>query len=254
MKIDKSPPIINHKIINNQLQQLQQRLAHTLTDIETTAIADASVLIAITNEDNPKILLTRRASHMKSHAGEVSFAGGKYESTDTTNIATALRETYEETNLDPNCLQIIGQLKTQTSKSGLSVRPIVAIMPAEERLSQPLIAEESEIARIFWMNLQWLITAPTQDYRVTVPIKQSVKQPAKQSAIQTNNHQADKQKADKQQTSNHQTNTYVNVQMDTPSWQVQGEIVWGLTGRIIANMLKVGFDRHVEWYYHLVTE
>lgn len=39
--------------------------------------ADAAVLIAITNEDDPKVLLTRRSVYLSNHAGEVSFLAEK---------------------------------------------------------------------------------------------------------------------------------------------------------------------------------
>ena len=37
----------------------------------------------------------------------------------------------------------------------------------------------------------------------------------------------------------------------TPSWQVDGETVWGLTGRVIASLLETGFDRQLDWYYRI---
>ncbi len=152
--------------MNPQLAQLKQRLAPTLADVDNTEVAEASILIAITDEDIPKLLLTRRASHMNSHAGEVAFAGGKHEPQDKDNITTALRETFEETNLSPSQVQVIGQLKQEKAKSGISVRPIVAIIPP----NQNLIAEESEIARIFWVELAWLLATPTVDYQITTKI------------------------------------------------------------------------------------
>ena len=51
--------------------------------------ADAAVLIAITNEDNPKVLLTRRSVYLSNHAGEVYFPGGKRDPQDTSNIVVA---------------------------------------------------------------------------------------------------------------------------------------------------------------------
>ncbi len=199
--------------MNPLLTQLKERLSPTLADIDKTEIADASILIAITDEDTPKLLLTRRASHMNSHAGEVAFAGGKHEPEDKSNIATALRETFEEINLLPSEVQIIGQLQSQKSKSGLSVRPIVAIIPPQ----QNLIAEESEIARIFWVELAWLLATPTIDYQITTKVFGE------------------------------------KVTLVTPSWQTDdNEIIWGLTGRIIGDLLKVGFDKKVEHYFRLV--
>lgn len=54
------------------IQLLQQRLRFS----KRIQRADAAVLIAITQEQQPKVLLTRRSLHLSQHAGEVSFPGG----------------------------------------------------------------------------------------------------------------------------------------------------------------------------------
>ncbi|MFC6204566.1 NUDIX hydrolase [Psychrobacter urativorans] len=189
--------------------------ARILNTLYQTPIADASILVAITHELRPKILLTRRAVHMNSHAGEVSCAGGRYEIGDGNNVVTALREACEETALPPSKVQIIGQLPIQTSKSGMSVRPIVALIEPD----LVLVPELGEISRIFWADFERLITQPTVEYTVQ-----------------------------------YRTQDQLSEQMATlltPSWQVDGETVWGLTGRVLASLLETGFDRQLEWYYRI---
>ena len=185
--------------------------ARILDNLYKTPIADASILVAITNEIRPRLLLTRRAAHMNSHAGEVSCAGGKYEYADGNNVVTALREACEETALPPNKVQLLGQLPIQTSKSGMSVRPIVALIEPD----LILVPELGEISRIFWADFETLITQPTVEYSVEY---------AMQGRAAT---------------------------LLTPSWQIDGETVWGLTGRVLASLLETGFDRQLEWYYHI---
>ncbi len=89
----------------------------------------AVVLIAITNENNPKVLLTRRSIHMNNHAGKFLFPGGKRDPSDTSNIVVALREAQEETALNPFDVQLLGDLPMQRARSGLSVKPIVGLIP-----------------------------------------------------------------------------------------------------------------------------
>ena len=185
-----------------------------LQSLYQTPIADASILVAITNELRPKLLLTRRAAHMSSHAGEVSCAGGRYEYTDGNNVITALREACEETALPPNKVQLLGQLPTQTSKSGMSVRPIVALIEPD----LVLVPELGEISRIFWADFERLITQPTVEYKVEYRLQDHLEHTAT---------------------------------LLTPSWQVDGETVWGLTGRVIASLLETAFDRQLEWYYRM---
>ena len=187
------------------------RSARILDSLYQTPIADASILVAITHERHPKLLLTRRAAHMNSHAGEVSCVGGKHEIGDGNNVVTALREACEETALPPNKVQLLGQLPIQVSKSGMSVRPIVALI-APDLL---LVPELGEISRIFWADFETLLTQPTVEYSIEYTLQD-------------------------------QTETLL-----TPSWQVDGETVWGLTGRVIASLLETGFDRQLDWYYRI---
>ncbi len=182
-----------------------------LNELHQTPIADASILVAITNEAKPRLLLTRRAANLTSHAGEVCCAGGKFEHGDGNNVVTALREACEETALSPSRVNIIGQLPPQLSKSGLSVRPIVALVDPD----LILVPELGEIARIFWADFGTLIQQPLTEYQIRYPIQG------------------------------------VPTTLVTPSFLVDGETVWGLTGRVIASLLEVGFDREFDWYYRL---
>ena len=93
-------------------QELQQRLRFSRSMRE----AHAAVLIAITDEAQPKVLLTRRSAYLNSHAGEVSFPGGKRDPQDTSNIVVALREAQEETALNPFDVELIGDLPMQKSQ------------------------------------------------------------------------------------------------------------------------------------------
>lgn len=190
------------------------RVKAILDHLIKTPNSDAAVLVLITNEPQPKMLLTRRAAHLSSHAGEVSFAGGKHDEGDGNNVVTALREACEETALPPNKAQIVGQLPTQISKKGLEVRPIVALVEPPVTY----VPELGEIARIFWGDFKKIITEPTCDY--VLPY-----------------------------TMGGQT-----IHIKTPCWKIDGEVVWGLTGRILASLLEVGFDRQIEWYYQPVEE
>ena len=98
------------------IQLLQQRLRFS----KRIQQADAAVLIAITQEVQPKVLLTRRSMQLSQHAGEVSFPGGKRDPSDTSNIVVALREAHEETALNPFDVKLLGDLPIQRARSGVS--------------------------------------------------------------------------------------------------------------------------------------
>jgi 8-oxo-dGTP pyrophosphatase MutT (NUDIX family) len=134
---------------------------------------DAAVLIPVTDETVPHIILTRRASHMSSHAGEVAFPGGKRDATDASIIATALRESREEIGLPEGRVEVIGKLDVFVSKVGLHVQPIIGMVKADEML----VPNPEEIESIFRVPVEFFLTEPvsyTHRFRfmgqeVTVP-------------------------------------------------------------------------------------
>lgn len=106
------------------LQQLLQRLPNDSAQHK----ADAAVLMAMTREDIPRLILTQRAAHLKSHAGEVAFPGGKCDKTDSSLIYTALREAQEEIALNPQDVEVVGELGIFTSRVGIKVKPIIGLL------------------------------------------------------------------------------------------------------------------------------
>lgn len=139
-------------------QRLQQRLRFS----KRIQPAHAAVLIAITQEDSPRILLTRRSLYMNNHAGEVSFPGGKRDAQDTSNIVVALREAQEETALNPFDVQLLGDLPMQKARNGMLVKPIVGLIPPDVNL----IPQPTEIDRIFFASLRQLLETPPTPYEV----------------------------------------------------------------------------------------
>ncbi len=113
----------------------------------------AAVLIAVTDEDSPKIIYTLRSNKVSSHQGEVSFPGGMQEESDTSLIMTALRESEEEIGLPQNCVEILGSLDTMVSRFNVSVTPFVGVIPREVELN----TTSQEIEACFRVPLSFLL-------------------------------------------------------------------------------------------------
>ena len=94
----------------------------------------AAVLLAVTEEDEPRLVYTLRSRHMRSHAGEVSFPGGRAEQTDPGPWDTALRESHEEIGLEPGLVRRLCQLTPSVSRFGLDVTPCVGLIAPDLRL------------------------------------------------------------------------------------------------------------------------
>lgn len=113
-------------------------------------LKSAAVLIPIvSNQGQLEVLLTKRASHLRHHPGQISFPGGKAEPSDQNLIATALRETQEEIGLKPENIQILGQLKSYQTISGYEITPIVAFAQKEQNYQ----FDDNEVAEVFHVPL-----------------------------------------------------------------------------------------------------
>lgn len=125
--------------------------------------ADAAVLIAIFCADEPEVLLTRRPAHMKSHAGEVAFPGGKREPADPHLTVTALRESEEEVALPRASVEVIGALKPARAKSGIRVLPVVGLVHGEP----DIVGNPEEVESLFRVPLRFFFeTQAERNHRI----------------------------------------------------------------------------------------
>jgi 8-oxo-dGTP pyrophosphatase MutT (NUDIX family) len=87
----------------------------------------AAVLVGVLQgRSGAEVILTKRASHLKHHPGQIAFPGGKQEKTDLTLEATALREAQEEIGLAPHLVRPLGRLPAHETVTGFLMTPILA--------------------------------------------------------------------------------------------------------------------------------
>jgi 8-oxo-dGTP pyrophosphatase MutT (NUDIX family) len=89
----------------------------------------AAVLVPIILGAEPSLLLTKRTSHLKKHAGQVSFPGGRIDREDADAEAAALREAREEIGLDPACVEIVGRMDDYVTGTGYRITPVLGLLP-----------------------------------------------------------------------------------------------------------------------------
>lgn len=108
----------------------------TLSPLEGTGVRASAVLCALYDEGGlAHVVLTRRAQHLRSHRGEVSFPGGGQDPGEHL-WDTARREAFEETALDPTTVECIGELDhRQTITSRSFIVPYVGVLPGRPDLT-----------------------------------------------------------------------------------------------------------------------
>ncbi|MBA6292543.1 CoA pyrophosphatase [Colwellia sp. MB3u-70] len=133
-------------------------------------LKSAAVLIPIASHQGQlEVVLTKRASHLTHHPGQISFPGGKVERYDDDMIATALRETQEEIGLHASCIDVLGQLKPYQTISGYEVTPIVAIISNNSSYQIDL----NEVSEVFHVPLSHFLQ---RQHHIQVPVYHAGKQ------------------------------------------------------------------------------
>ena len=99
------------------------------TAMGDASLPEAAVLVALTDEARPSVLLGRRGEHLKHHPGEIAFPGGKREPEDTTPWVTAKREALEEVGIPAEQVHPLGELQPLITRTGFEVHPCVARIP-----------------------------------------------------------------------------------------------------------------------------
>lgn len=98
------------------------------------------------------VLLTQRASHLKHHAAQVSFPGGRMETHDEDVRAAALRETHEEVGIEPHHIDVIGYLRSMPTITGFAVTPVVGLVNDVD-----LVIDRTEVDYAFEVPLKHLL-------------------------------------------------------------------------------------------------
>ena len=84
-------------------------------------IRPAAVLVPIVEREELSVLFTQRTAHLKDHAGQISFPGGKIDAGDASPTAAALREAEEEIALARSFVEPIGYLDIHMNPFGFRI-------------------------------------------------------------------------------------------------------------------------------------
>jgi 8-oxo-dGTP pyrophosphatase MutT (NUDIX family) len=126
-------------------------------ELRATADVPAAVLIAVTDRDDPGVILTVRREHLRTHAGQIAFPGGRIDPGEDA-VAAALREAHEEILLEPLSVDLVGPIEPYRTVTGYVVTPVVGVVPPD----LPLEPHEHEVADWFEAPLGHLLDPSNQ--------------------------------------------------------------------------------------------
>jgi 8-oxo-dGTP pyrophosphatase MutT (NUDIX family) len=164
--------------------------------METRGRTDAAVLLPLFGwPDEPGLIFTERRADLRSHAGEISFPGGRQDEGDADFAATALREAEEEIGLDPASVELSGALSpTTTFATGYRIYAFVGEIPDPGELDLEPSPDEVETVLAYSLDVLRAGYAMRRLVRRGVPIH-------------------------------------------TPTYEVEGQMIWGATARILGDLL-----------------
>ncbi|MFC6635116.1 NUDIX hydrolase [Microbulbifer taiwanensis] len=125
----------------------------------------AAVLLALTDESDPQVVLTKRSANLSTHSGEVSLPGGRWDDTDPSLEYTALREAEEEIGLAADQVRVLGPLWTRSTRWQVHVTPWLGVISPQAKLTP----NPGELDAIFRVPLSFFLADPRiRTDRVTI--------------------------------------------------------------------------------------
>lgn len=118
-----------------------------------SSAVEAAVLIPIVARPEPTVLFTQRTAHLTSHSGQVSFPGGRRDTSDLSLLQTALRETREETGIESRFITVAGYLPRYRTGTGYDIAPVVGVLTQDFVLTP----NPQEVAEIFEAPLDFFL-------------------------------------------------------------------------------------------------
>ena len=131
-----------------------------LPELRAQADVAAAVLIAITDRPEPGVILTVRREHMRTHAGQIAFPGGRIDPGEDP-VAAAIREAHEEVLVPPELVDVIGAIDPYRTVTGYVVTPVLGVLPPHIALEP----HEHEVADLFEAPLGYLLDPSNQRLR-----------------------------------------------------------------------------------------
>ena len=166
--------LINHPTLDPDLQMIRDLFSGGLSFSELRnphperPVSDevrgrarsSAVLIAVTESEEPKLLVTKRHQAIR-FAGHICFPGGTTDEEDVSAVATALRETEEEINLGAGDIEVLGELGSYYTQAGYRIDPVIGLV----KPGYSVVANPDEVDEIYEISLRKVLCS--ENYALT---------------------------------------------------------------------------------------
>jgi 8-oxo-dGTP pyrophosphatase MutT (NUDIX family) len=187
--------------LTTRIVRLRERLAQhqPREDAAGGPLIWAAVAVLIAPDPDSLLLIRRAERAGDPWSGHMALPGGRQDPEDPDLIETAIRETQEEVGFSPDRAQLAGSLDDVVPRT--PVLPPIAVRPYVFTLpSRPTLQLNPEVAAIRWVSLDHLLDAGTQE-TFEIEIRGERRQFA--------------------------------------AYRVDEGVVWGLTERIVSDLLRL---------------
>ena len=120
----------------------------------------AAVLVGITDRPEPGVILTVRREHMRTHAGQVAFPGGRIDPARDASQRRCARPG-KSSGFEPATAEVVGEIDPYRTVTGYVVTPVLAVVPPD----QPLSPHEHEVADWFEAPLAFVLDPANQQLK-----------------------------------------------------------------------------------------
>ena len=121
--------------------------------IDGVKYRNSAVLVPLVEKSNgTEIILTIRSNDLPSHAGQISFPGGKVDAEDKNPVDTAYREAFEEIGLSEKHIKRLGYLDITTTGTNYMILPVVGLIDID---FLPKI-NRNEVEDIIYLPLEFI--------------------------------------------------------------------------------------------------